>query len=259
MGATAERAAPPENVGLLFAAWIASADKPLVLLLDEAHAIVPEEARPFFDAVQTAKSRPSPFLVVAAGTPGAPQALRRAGTYNERGFEKVRVGRLPTADAETALREPARHSGRAFHEDALALLVEESQGYPYFIQLLGLESWNAAAGAGTITLASVKKALLSTRVVIDEFYEERFDEAWQHGVSGALAPLAQHVLETGSPLTDSALVSILERLTEEGRVAGDVVALRNELRDLGILWQTSPATWEMGIPSFADYVLRRGR
>ena len=35
--------------------------------------------------------------------------------------------------------------------------------------------------------------------------------------------------------------------------------LLDTLRDLGVVWEASPGVWEMGIPSFADFVLRRAR
>ena len=110
--------------------------------------IAPEAARAFFDAVQNAKASAAPFLLVAAGTPDAPRKLRQAGTYNERGFERVRVGRLSRAATITALAEPARRCGRPMSESAAAQLAEESQDYPYFIQLLGRAAWQSAVDAG---------------------------------------------------------------------------------------------------------------
>ena len=37
----------------------------------------------------------------------------------------------------------------------------------------------------------------------------------------------------------------------------DRVSFRNALSDLRVVWPTPPVVWEMGIPRFADYVLRR--
>ena len=136
-GATAALAAPTGDITRLLAAWIRAGDPPLVILMDEIHALAPEAARPFFDAVQSAKREPQPFLVVAAGTPDAPRRVREAATYNERGFRQLRVGRLARQETIAALAEPAQESGRPLSGEAAALLAEESQDYPYFIQLLG--------------------------------------------------------------------------------------------------------------------------
>ena len=37
----------------------------------------------------------------------------------------------------------------------------------------------------------------------------------------------------------------------------DPSSLLVTLRDLGVVWETASGVWEMGIPSFADYILRR--
>lgn len=259
VGATAERVGPTREVDALLSEWIQAAPEPLVILLDEVHAIAPSEARPFFDAVQTAKENAPPFLVVAAGTPGAPRRLRQAGTYNERGFERIRVGRLERQDSVTALAEPARAAGRAMHGEAVRLLAEASQDYPYFIQLLGSAAWRAAAtsDAARISLRSAQAGVAASRTTIQDFYEERYDEAWEQRIAGALPRLAHLFARNGGRVEDSCLVSLLEELADQESVPLDVVSLRNAVRDLGIIWQTSAAVWEMGIPSFADYILRR--
>ena len=144
IGVSAARAAPTREIRLLLAAWIGAG--PLVIVMDEVHALSPKAARPFFDAVQSAKREPHPFLVVAAGTPDAPRRVREAATYNERGFEQFPVGRLRPAETITALAEPAQMSGRPMSADAAALLAEESQDYPYFIQIAGERRLEGSGG-----------------------------------------------------------------------------------------------------------------
>ena len=259
LGATADRATPSEDVEALLFAWVRAAAEPLVILLDEVHAIAPEEARPFFDAVQAAKEDSPPFLLVAAGTPGAPRALREAGTYNERGFERIRVGRLERRDTVTALVEPARVSGLVMAEDAVSLLAGESQDYPYFIQLLGSAAWRAAARSDTdgIGREAAERGVAACRPTLADFYEERYDEAWERRIATALAPLAELFTRREGQVEDAHVVSLLESLADRESIPFDVISLRNALRELGIIWQTSAGIWEMGIPSFADYVLRR--
>ena len=46
----------------------------------------------------------------------------------------------------------------------------------------------------------------------------------------------------------------MRRLAALGSLPGDENWLLDTLSDLGVLWR-SPAGWEMGIPSFADYIL----
>ncbi len=131
VGATGIPAAPSENVERLLVSWVdAEPTRPLVIVLDEVQTLPPEVGQPFFDAVQRAKSRATPFLVLAAGTPDAPRRLLRCGTYNERGFEFLPVGRLARQDTNAALSEPARNAGCPLAEDALPLLPKSRRTIP---------------------------------------------------------------------------------------------------------------------------------
>ena len=255
-GATA---APSGDITRLFAAWIRADDPPLVILMDEVHALAPDAARPFFDAVQSAKREQQPFLVVAAGTPDAPRRVREAATYNERGFRQLRVGRLARQETVAALAEPAQESGRPLSGEAAALLAEESQDYPYFIQLLGRAAWKAAAenGDGGIGLDAAGRGVAASRPEIEEFYEDRYEEAADRGLAGALEPVAAAFREREGRIASAVLEARLREIAARDSVPLDAASLRNTLRNLGIAWRVSPGVWELGIPSFADFVLRR--
>ncbi len=225
-----------------------------MILLDEAHTIEPDAGRIFFDAVQEATKRSLPFLLLAAGTPDTPRRLRKAGIFTERALQRVPVSRLARAETLRAFREPASSTGLPMRDDAAASLAAESQDYPYFIQLLGSAVWTAADGADKdeIRLESARDGTVSVRPEIERFYAERFDEARERAVHRALAPLAALVSERRGRINDAELDGFL---TAASGATGEAELL-NTLTDLGVLWKTSPADWEMGIPSFTHFVLR---
>ena len=256
VGATTERAIPTANVSRLLSGWILAVSSPLVIVLDEIHTMESEVGRTFFEAVQNAGADRLPFFVVAAGTPDAPRKVRRAGTFAERAFEKLPIGRLtPPATAE-ALKKPAEAAGRPMDAEALARLVGESQDYPYFIQLLGSAAWDAAAGAEELTMGrrAAAAGAEEVRTVVKRFYAERFDEARARKVESALPPLARLFAERGRRFGELEVGPLMRRLAAPDSVPGDEVWLLETLSDLGVLWRSS-AGWEMGIPSFADYLL----
>ena len=260
VGAPGIPAAPTEDVAQLLVSWIdAEPARPLVIVVDEVQMLPPEVGRSLFDAVQSAKSRAAPFVVLAAGTPDAPRRLLQAGSHNERGFQFFPVGRLTRQDTNAALSVPARNAGRPIEEDALALLAEESQDYPYFVQLLGSVAWDAAAESDSpIDHSAARQGLAEFGAQVEDFYERRYQEARAHRIAPALKPLAQGFADGGGRLSSSRLESLLEALSREGVVPFDDIALEQELSDLGVVWSVRPGVWEMGIPRFADYVIRRG-
>lgn len=259
IGASAERAAPTGNISALLGGWIAAPAPPLVLILDEIHTMDPETGRAFFEAVQHAASDARPLFLIAAGTPDAPRKVRYAGTFAERAFERLPIGRLSPAATVAALSEPARDAGRPIEDEGLARLARESQNYPYFIQLLGRAAWEAASDADEtmVHAEAAERGVSAARVAMERFYLERFDEARERDVDEVLAPLAERMVRGRGRMDDGDLSALLRRMAREDAVPYNRVSLLTTLRDLGVVWETASAAWEMGIPSFADYVLRR--
>ena len=262
VGAMGGPSAPTEDVAHLLVSWIAAEpSRPLLIILDEVQMLPPEVGRPFFDAVQWAKSRPAPFLVLAAGTPDAPRTILRCGTHNERGFEFLPVGRLARQDTNAALSEPARMAGRPLAEDALALLAEESQDYPYFVQWLGSAAWRAAVESNSsesqIDGSAAQQGVTEFRSRSAQFYEWRYREAEARRIEPVLRPLAALFSEHGGRLTDSQLEPLLRRFADEAAIPFDFIGLREELSDLGVIWSAANEDWEMAIPRFADFLLGR--
>ena len=255
-GISVGAAAPAEDLPELFRAWVGANALPLVILLDEAHTVEPEAGRVFFSAVQEATTRSPPFLLVLAGTPDAPRRLGRVGTFTERAFRRVPVGRLERAATLRALVEPAKDAGRPLHEEAASLLAGESQDYPYFIQLLGSAAWRATESADSaISAEAAHRGAIEARVEIELFFTERYGEAREREIDDALGPLAALFAERGGQLTDGELQALLRNLTRREFIEGGRQQLLQTLSDLGVVWETPPAGWEMGIPSFADFLL----
>lgn len=251
-GISAEPSPPTRNAAKLLAAWIGQTRTPLVVLLDEAQSIEPDAGRIFFEAVQEATRHSLPFLLLAAGTPDAPRRLRSAGTFTERALQRVPVGRLTRADTLLAFSEPASEAGLPMRRETALFLAGESQDYPYFVQLLGSAAWDAVDEADDeIGLDAAERGAASVRPQIERFYTERFDEARERAVHRTLAPLAVLVSERGGQITDAELDGFLEGASREHGES----ELLHALTDLGVLWKTRPAHWEMGIPTFATFVL----
>ncbi len=258
-GATAALVPPTRNTDSLLTGWLKAAPRPLVVLLDEAQAISIEAGRLFFDAVQSAKAGRSPFLLILAGTPDTPRRLREAGTHNERGFDAIPVGRLDRTASMAALEEPAAAAGLRMTPEAAEALADEARDYPYFVQLLGSAAWTAADRPGEDAIAgpAAEQAIAATRPRLDLFYQQRFAEARSRGVDHLLVPLAIRMREANGRLADREFRSLLRNAPREEPNPGSWTALLDTVTDLGVVWETPAGAWEMGIPSFADYVLRR--
>jgi hypothetical protein len=96
-------------------------------------------------------------------------------SYAERLFSFPDIGALSEPDAVKALQEPTRAAGVDFEGAALKEICRLTQGYPYFLQEWGYQSWNRATGS-PITLQVVREATATVIERLDQnFFRVRFD------------------------------------------------------------------------------------
>jgi len=114
------------------------------LFVDEMQDIATPELAAICGAVHEISQQGSPVVVVGAGLPHLPVALASAKSYAERLFRYVVVDRLPREMAVRAWLRPAAEEGVEYDAEALDLLYELTDGYPYFVQAYGKVTWDAA-------------------------------------------------------------------------------------------------------------------
>lgn len=147
---------------------------PVALLIDELQYFEPRELSALIMAMHKMQQRQLPVVLVGAGLPILPKLAGESKSYAERLFNFPDIGALSEPNAIKALRDPTRAVGVDFENDALEEVFRLTQGYPYFLQEWGYQSWNRAASS-PITLDIVRDA---TALVIERldanFFRVRF-------------------------------------------------------------------------------------
>jgi len=233
--------------------------KPLVATLDEAHTLDPEVGRRLLNASQLAQRKSARFLLVLAGTPNLKSRLdSMSATFWDRS-EVFGIGRLDAGATSEALVAPLQGYGIAFDEDALEVVVAESQWYPYFIQLWGGALCEALAARKSkhIDMAIVGAARLAFTSKKVFYYEKRYEELENRELLKAARIVA--AMFQGMDAIDSVILK--EKLTAGlslySQRALDVV---RDLSHLGFIWKPpAGASVEPGIPSLMDYILTERR
>jgi hypothetical protein len=98
-------------------------------------------------------------MVAGAGLPSLPALAGEAKSYAERLFIFPDIGSLNDSDAARALVEPASDEGATWDEEALERILELTEGYPYFIQEFGKQTWDIAQGPERLTADDVERAV----------------------------------------------------------------------------------------------------
>ena len=247
-----------ETISAIDAALTARAKRrSFVLLLDEAHTLTPDIGRSLLNASQKVGGR-LPFLLVLAGTPGLRAAMRRMGASFWNRARAIPVGRLTEEAARQAVLRPFADEGVPITDDALAHILAESHGYPYFLQLWGLSVWRQARRGSEppsgVTRADVAAAQPDFDGQREIYYRDRYDEIRDAERLRPAVALAEAFSETPL-LDDRGLEVALRRGLGEDALSEEIRAMEKFFHSLGFIWRPGTgAAWEPGIPSLMDYI-----
>ena len=147
----------------------------LVLFIDELQYVEVKELAALITALHRANQNELPVALIAAGLPQLVGNAGKAKSYAERLFEFVEIGKLGDAAAKDALCKPAAKEQVEFHPKAIAEILRETQGYPYFLQEWGKHCWDLAQ-LSPIAEEDAKHATRSAIAGLDaSFFRVRFD------------------------------------------------------------------------------------
>lgn len=236
---------------------VAKGREGVILLLDEAQLIRDERGRhgehplSLLIAPLVALQRQElPIAVVLCGLPTLAANLQQARSYSERLFRGEEVDSLPTQEALAAFTHPLEGAGRTADEGVAQDVVDEVEGYPYFLQLWGSELWDAADLAGVDRLS--KRLLDEAR---SEIYQ-RLDRDFYEPRVSTLTPAEQDVLLVSASCPYPPL-----RAADLGKASakspGNVNVLLGRLTEAGALYRIRKGEYEYTAPKFRDFLLRR--
>ena len=235
-------------------------NKPLMLLVDEAHTLDLEVGTALLNASQAVRDE-APFMLVLAGTPLlAPHLGRMDSSFWSRLDEgDMPVGLLRRLAAMDAIRKPLDTGGVQVDRDALDDIVDDAGCYPYFLQMWGRHALRTLDDDETrLTLAHVERARPVVQQLRNRYYAERWREIVKLQVPQAAAALAGVCSDGARSITrDVAIDSLTEGLAlDSARMSADD-ALEN-LRLLGYVAEgDSDGSIAAGIPTLMAYVRRR--
>lgn len=119
------------------------------------------------------------FLLVMTGLPTLITHLNEARTYTERMFHTLMLDRLSEEETRKAILKPIEMSGSTlrFSEKTVERIVEESRGYPFLIQYICREVFDAWIGRMTVGEApTVPMNEITAKLDLD-FFAPRWNRA----------------------------------------------------------------------------------
>ncbi len=217
-----------------------------VLFVDELQYVAESELAALISGLHRAVQAQVPITMVAAGLPQILGRSGRAKSYAERLFELAAVDRLDPAAARLALCVPAEKETVSFDERAIAEILRQTSGYPYFLQEWGKHSWNVAEKS-PIRGRDAEHATAHALAELDtSFFRVRFDR---------LTPTEKRYLRAMADLGEGPHRSgdIAERLR---RKVTTVAPVRNTLIGKGMLYSPAHGDTAFTVPLFDGFMKR---
>lgn len=218
----------------------------VVVYIDELQYISEDQLGSLITALHAASQMQLPITMMAAGLPQLLGQMGRAKSYAERLFSFARIDRLERSAAIDALCIPARKEGAELSEGAIEEILEQTLGYPYFLQEWGKHSWNVA-DTSPIEPEDAAKATVNALAELDaSFFRVRFDRLTpaEKNYVRAMAELGEGPHRSGD---------IADAL---GRKVTSVAPIRNSLITKGMLYAPSHGDTAFTVPLFDGFLKR---
>jgi len=219
---------------------------PVALLIDELQYFSHKELSALIMAMHKMQQRQLPMVLLGAGLPILPGLAGESKSYAERLFSFPDIGALSEPDAIKALKDPTQDAGVDFETAAVKEIFRLTNGYPYFLQEWGYQSWNRAE-ASPITLQVVHDASATVVQRLDEnFFRVRFDR---------LTPGERRFLRAMARLGSGARRSsdIADAL---GVKINSLGPTRANLIQKGMIYSPAHGDMAFTVPLFDEFMLR---
>ena len=215
----------------------------LLIAIDELQEGHVKDLLVLVEFVHLTAGTSEPALFLGAGLPDTPRHLHAVRTYTER-WRYFRIGLLTPPETALAVESPAQAQGVTFEDAAVARIVEESAGYPFFVQEYASAAWLQHRGK-RVTLADVQAIAPGVRRILEDgFYDERFRRLTPRECRYALA-----MAELGAgPHTVAEIAQSL------GATSETVSSIRNQLLKKDVVYVPSPGLVEFRMPLTERYV-----
>ena len=219
----------------------------VAFLVDEVQFLRAAEFEALIAGLHRTVQRQLPIILVGAGLPQLPRLAGEAKSYAERLFRFPRIGRLAPPEAAAALAEPAAALGVVFEQGAIDVILDYTEGYPYFLQEYGKIVWDLAPEGDRIVREVAEQARRAVEAKLDDsFFRVRAERTTELELRylRAIAELGPGEHSAG------------EVAAGLGRTSEQLGPTRARLIDKGLIYTTAHGRGAFTVPQFDRYLIR---
>jgi hypothetical protein len=210
------------------------------------------------DVFQSIQRKGVRFMLVLTGLPTLFPKLVEARTYAERMFRVVFLNRLDAKASAAAIRHPTekKECSVRFTDDSIAVVVETSGGYPYFIQFICKEIydvWVQATDAGA-SLPSIPMEAI-TRKLDNDFFAGRWARATDR--QRDLLYVAAMLDDCEEEFTVQEIVGKSEEILDNPFGNSHANQMLSALCGHGLIYKNRHGKYSFAVPLFSRFIRRQ--
>ena len=217
------------------------------LLIDEVQYLSGNDLSALIVSIHRANQKQLPIIFFGAGLPQIAALAGEAKSYAERLFDYPPVGPLDEEAVVAAIRQPIEGEGESISDEALKEIVQQTEGYPYFLQEWGHQAWNVA-GSSPIGIEDIRAASSSALKRLDGgFFRVRFDRLTPKEREYVIAMAS---VGSRGPYRSS---DVAGKLGESIQTLGP---RRAKIIHKGMIYSQAHGDIDFTVPLFADFLKR---
>lgn len=224
-----------------------AAGKGWILLIDEVQYLSEADLSALIVSIHRMSQDGLPVLLVGAGLPQVARLAGEAKSYAERLFLYPTVDALDQQSAIQAVQKPIVDEGALIEASALDMIVNQTRGYPFFLQEWASTAWNHAEGP-EITIDDVNLSYTETLASLDEgFFRVRIDR---------LTKAEVQFVKAMSKLGDGPY-AMSDIAKDMGRTLSSLGPTRANIISKGMIYSTDHGYLNFTVPLFAEFMRRQ--
>jgi hypothetical protein len=252
-----------KSVFIYVAPFIAGAGrKGIIFAYDEAQNMSDHAAASEFplslllDVFQSIQRQNIPFMLLLVGLPTLFPKLVSARTYTERMFRVLFLKQLTTEESRDAITRPISSTKCpvTFRKPAIDLIVQYSGGYPYFIQFMcreAYDAWLQKTAAGEQTTVPVNEII---RKLDNDFFAGRWSRITDR--QQQLLYVIAQVETANDEFTIQDIMEKSEEVLEKSFGRSRINQMLVTLVTAGLIYKDRHGKYLFAVPLMADFIKR---
>jgi hypothetical protein len=209
------------------------------------------------EVFQSLQRKGIPFILILTGLPTLTTKLVEARTYSERMFHVMFLRQLDHAASRDAIVTPTMISDCPirFSHAAIEKIIELSGGYPYFIQFLCKEvydAWISKFAGGEVPSVPENELL---RKLDSDFFQARWSKATDR--QRELLQVIATLDNCNSEFAVQEVVSAAKELLAKGFSASHVNQMLSALANAGLVYKNRHGKYSLAVPLLGSFILRQ--